>query len=91
MPLETLGEAASFLGREGRVERGRRMRVQVVLDQYDLFGIRKIHVGQLLEHLRVIHGGVMVGDLDFAPALQRGEPCFDGPPRLVLSTAARLI
>src|ERR1700722_6923286 len=73
MPLETLGEAASFLGREGRVERGRRMRVQVVLDQYDLFGIRKIHVGQFLEHLRVIHGGVMVGDLDFAPALQRGE------------------
>src|SRR5271163_5025914 len=26
-----------------------------------------------LEHLRVIHGGVMVGDLDFAPALQRGK------------------
>src|SRR5580658_5738147 len=73
MPLETLGEAASFLGREGGVERGRRMRVQVVLDQYDLFGIRKIHVGQFLERLRVIHGGVMVGDLDFAPALQRGE------------------
>src|ERR1700691_2901353 len=73
MPLETLGEAASFLGREGGVERGRRMRVQVVLDQYDLFGIRKIHVGQFLERLRVIHGGVMVGDLDFEPALQRGE------------------
>ena len=39
MPLETLGEAASFLGGESRVERGRRMRVQVVLNQYDLFGV----------------------------------------------------
>src|ERR1700691_955403 len=73
MPLETLGEAASFLGREGGVERGRRMRVQVVLNQYDLFGVGKMHVGQFLEHLCVIDGGVMVGDLDFAPALQRSE------------------
>src|SRR5277367_6430355 len=73
MPLETLGEAASFLGREGRVERRRRMRVQVVLNQYDLFGVGKMHVGQFLEHLCVIDGGVMVGDLDFAPALQRSE------------------
>src|SRR5271156_4895705 len=73
MPLETLGEAASFLGGESRVERGRRMRVQVVLNQYDLFGVGKMHVGQFLEHLCVIDGGVMVGDLDFAPALQRSE------------------
>ena len=51
MPLETLGEAASFLGGEVRVERGRRMRVQVVLNQYGLFGVGKMHVGQFLEHL----------------------------------------
>ena len=49
------------------------MRVQVVLKQYNLFGVRKMHVGQFLEHLGVIDGGVMVGDLDFTPALQRGE------------------
>src|SRR5277367_5641695 len=73
MPLETLGEAASFLGREGRVERGRRMRAQVVLNQHDLLGVGKTQVGQFFEHLRVIDGGVMVGDLDFAPALQRSE------------------
>ena len=42
MPLETLGEAASFLGREGRVERGRRMGAQVVLNQYSLFGVGKM-------------------------------------------------
>src|SRR5450432_1077229 len=44
MPLETRGEAASFLGRERRVERGRRMRAQVVLNQHDLFGVGKMHV-----------------------------------------------
>src|ERR1700739_4012860 len=37
------------------------------------FGVGKMQVGQFLEHLRVIAGGVMVGDLDFAPALQRSE------------------
>jgi hypothetical protein len=47
MPLETLGEAAGFLSREGRVERSRRMRVQVVLNQYDLFGVGKMHVGTI--------------------------------------------
>ena len=49
------------------------MRVEIVLNQHDLFGVWKMHVGQFLEHLRVIDGGVMVGDLDFAPTLQRSE------------------
>ena len=49
------------------------MRAQVVLNQHDLFGVGKMRVRQLLEHLRVVDGGVMVGDLDFAPTLQRGE------------------
>ncbi len=41
MPLETLGEAASLLWREGHVERGRRVRAQVILNQDDLFGVGK--------------------------------------------------
>ena len=49
------------------------MRAQVVLNQDDLFGVGKLHVGQLLERSGVIDGGVMVGDLDAAPAFQRGE------------------
>ena len=49
------------------------MRAQIVLDQPDLFGVGKMHVGQFLEQLCVIGGGVAVGDLDAAPALQRRE------------------
>ena len=43
-------ETARFGGGEGRVERGRRMRAEIVLDQPDLFGVGKMHVGQFLEH-----------------------------------------
>src|SRR5271167_324192 len=49
------------------------MRAEIVLDQLDLFGVGKVHVGQFLEHLSEIDGGVAVGDLDPAPALQRRE------------------
>src|SRR5208283_449067 len=49
------------------------MRVQIVLDQDDLFGVGKMYVGQVLERLRVIDGGVMVGDLDVTPTFQRRE------------------
>ena len=45
----------------------------IVLDQLDLYGVGKVDVGQFLEHLREIDGGVAVGDLDPAPALQRSE------------------
>jgi hypothetical protein len=45
--------AGRFGGGEGRVERGRRMRAQIVFDQRDLFSVGKMHVGQFLEHLRV--------------------------------------
>ena len=46
-------------------------RAQIVLDQPDLFSVGKMHVRQFLEHLCVIGGGVAVGDLDAAPALER--------------------
>src|SRR5271167_3739012 len=49
------------------------MRAEIVLDQLDLYGVGKVHVGQFLEHLSEIDGGVAVGDLDPAPALQRRE------------------
>src|SRR5271170_1510607 len=43
------------------------MRAEIVLGQLDLFGVGKVHVGQFLEHLSEIDGGVAVGDLDPAP------------------------
>src|ERR1700689_1717762 len=54
VPFEPLYETARFVGGESRIERGRRVRAEIVLDQRDLFGIGKMHVGQFLEHLRVI-------------------------------------
>jgi hypothetical protein len=45
------------------------MGAQVVLNQYNLFGVGKMRVRQFLEHLGVIDGGVMVGD----PRLRGGR------------------
>ena len=73
MPFESFDEATRFGGGEGSVERSRRMRAEIVLHQLDLFGAGKMHVGQFLEHMGVIGGGVMVGDLDVSPAFQRRE------------------
>jgi len=73
VPFESLYEAARFVGGESRIERGRRVRAEIVLNQHDLFGVGKMQVGEFFQHLRVIDGGVVVGDLDFAPALQRRE------------------
>ena len=38
MPFEPFDEASRFGGGEGGVERGRRMRAQIVLDQRDFCG-----------------------------------------------------
>src|SRR5271169_6492395 len=60
VPFEPFGEAARFWRGKGRVERGGRVRAQIVLDQSDVFGVGKMHVRQLLEQLCVIRGGVAV-------------------------------
>ncbi len=49
------------------------MRAEIVLDQSDLFGVGKMHVGQFLEHLCVIGGSVAISDLHLAPTFQRRE------------------
>ena len=43
MPFKPVGEATGFGGGEGRVERRRRMRTQIVLDQHDFFGGGEMH------------------------------------------------
>ena len=45
MPFEPVDEAARFGGRKGGVERGRRMRAEIVLDQHDFFRGGELHVG----------------------------------------------
>ena len=49
------------------------MGAEIVLNECDLPGRRKMRVGQFLEDLREIHGGVAVGYLDTPPAFQRRE------------------
>ncbi len=49
------------------------VRAQVALNQYDLFCVGKVHVGEFLEPLRVIDRGALVGYFDFAPSLRRSE------------------
>ena len=45
MPFEPVDEAARFGGGKGGVERGRRMRAQIVLDQHEFFRGGEMHVG----------------------------------------------
>ena len=49
------------------------MGAEIILHQHDLGRVGKMRVGQILEHVRVIDGGVAVGDLDMPPAFQRRE------------------
>src|SRR3954454_5206602 len=49
------------------------MGAEVVLHEHDPSRLRKMRVGQLLQHRGVIQRGAVVGDFDVAPAFQRGE------------------
>ena len=62
--------AGRFGGGKGGVERGRRMRAQIVFDQRDLLSVGKMYVGQFLEHLRVRRrGATVVATISFPIAL----------------------
>ncbi len=73
MPFEALDEATRLWGGEGGVERCGRVRAQIVLDQYDFGRVGKMGVGEVFQDLGVIDGGVMVGDFDMPPTLERRE------------------
>ena len=60
VPFESIGEAESFVGREGLVERRAGVRVEIVLHQYDLGPVGKHGVGDVLEDLGVIDGRMTV-------------------------------
>src|SRR5271165_3680883 len=73
MPFEPFDEATRFGGGKGFVERRRRVRAEIVLNQNDLVRVGKMRVGQVLERVGVIDGCATVGDFHVAPALQRRE------------------
>ena len=49
------------------------MDVDIVLNQHDGPFMREMDLGQILEDVSVVEGGVPVRHLDVAPAFERGE------------------
>ena len=49
------------------------MDVEIVLDQNDLLGACEVEIGQILQDVSVVDGGVAIGDLDMAPAFERSK------------------
>ena len=47
--------------------------VEIVLDQHDGLGVREVGIGQILQDVGIIDGGVAVGHLDVTPAFERRE------------------
>ena len=49
------------------------MNVEVVLDENNDLGGGEASIGEVLQDMSVIHGGVAIRDLDAAPAFERRE------------------
>jgi hypothetical protein len=43
------------------------MRIEIILDEADLLGIRKVLLGQVFQRMSVVGGGTLVGDFDMSP------------------------
>jgi hypothetical protein len=63
--------------------------VKVVLDHNDCPGVGEVDIGEVLQDMSVIHGGVKIRDLDAAPAFERREHHEEvgGPVALILVIA----
>jgi hypothetical protein len=64
MPFEPLDEAARLGRRKGLVERSRLVGAEIILHEHDLRRAGKMRVGQILERVGIIDGGVTVGHLE---------------------------
>ena len=71
--FEALGEPSRFGSREGLIERGGIVGVEIELQQQDKRRVGRKSVGDLKEHVGRIDGGVAVGHCDASTAFQRSE------------------
>jgi hypothetical protein len=71
MNLQLVRQPLGLRGREGFVQRRRRVGVQVVHHQHDALRLRIVDVDQGLHALRPVEARAMRADLHIAPALQR--------------------
>src|SRR6267378_1673447 len=67
------------------------MDVEIVLNQNNGLGVREVDIGQVLQDVSVVHGGMAIGDFDVAPAFERCKHHEEvgGAVALVLVIATR--
>ena len=85
-PFEAFDQPAGFGGRGGFIKRSLAVDAEIILDQDDGLGVGEVDIDQFLQDVSVIHRGVAIGDLDVAPAFERGKhhEQVGGPIALVL-------
>src|SRR5258708_24423044 len=64
MNLQLVGQALRLRRSEGLIERGRAVRIQLIHDQHDGFRLGIAYVDQILDGVRPIDPGALVGHLD---------------------------
>jgi hypothetical protein len=69
--LQLVGQPLGLGRRERRIQRRRRVGVEVVLHQHDPLGVGIVDVDQVLDAVRPVDPGAPVADHDLAPASQR--------------------
>ena len=71
VPLDFCREAAGFLGPEGRIQRRRRMRVEIIDYQANKLGIGKMLIDQCLDLVREVLGRMLRSDIQMTPPSER--------------------
>src|SRR5215207_8069028 len=69
--LQLVGQPPGLRGRERRIQRRRRVGVEVVLHQHDLLGGRVVDVDQVFDAVRPVDAGAPCADGYVPPAAQR--------------------
>ena len=72
VPLQLLQDAPGLLRREGLIERGRLVHVEIVEHQHDALGGGEVHIDQLAQLVGDVERGALRGHRDVAPAQVRG-------------------
>src|SRR5712671_597612 len=73
VPFEALDQSPGLGGWKRFVERPLAVDVEIVLDQYDGLGVGEVAIGQFFQDVSVVHGSMAIGNLDMAPAFERGK------------------
>src|SRR5271157_6366202 len=73
MKFQSIQDALGFCWHKHLVETGRRMSVELVLDEHNLFGLRKIDIDQIAHTVSPVSFGASFCNFDVAPVLKWGK------------------